>query len=597
LVDFYTILNLQANKKINFGGIKMKRISLFLVLIFILLLELPAQTLKVKGSVSTATQPVKNALITFTDEKDTTRKYSSLTDSLGNYNIGLITSVNNTAIIPAKFELEQNYPNPFTNTTAISYKLNKQYNVHVTIYDILGREIKNYNIGEQFAGVHGMLWDGSNNFGEKVATGIYFCRLQADKESRINKMVLIRGTGISTNLPLSGNSISTEKLNKITTAKINSESYTVQITNTQNTAPKIAAMQTNISVGQDTTINFTVNNAPAAYAWTFCQGLPNNLPVTGFAASGNNLVAATYDLYWTYILISFDNGASWAVDTSFHLLNKAPYSQLWTGTPVTFLNFGGYLFAGMSAFKGALYRSSDNGMTWSDKGIMWPGSDSSNSYNIRCFSTIGTNIFAGTDQGVFKSTDNGLSWIPINNGLIDPVYGEGYPVIGLTVVGSDIFASIGIDEIFRSTNGGGIWEKVNITDYHYNALATVGTSVFAGAFSNGDPSTGGVFISKDEGNSWSHTDAGLGTDHYVNIIYSDGYYLFAGTNTSLFVSNDAGTTWNNISAGSIIDSTYIETIAVINSQLFVGVYRGGGWRLPISTLPAIIENKKNRYSR
>jgi UDP-N-acetylmuramoylalanine-D-glutamate ligase len=83
----------------------------------------------------------------------------------------------------------------------------------------------------------------------------------------------------------------------------------------------------------------------------------------------------------------------------------------------------------------------------------------------------------------------------------------------------------------------------------------------------------------------------------VNIIYSNGYYLFAGTNANLFVSNDSGVTWINISAGTIIDSTVIGTIAVIKSQLFVGGYRQGGWSLPISTLSAMIENKKNRYSR
>jgi hypothetical protein len=590
-------VEIPVNKKITLeADNKMKRLSLYLFLVFILLSELPAQTIKVKGTVSTATQPVKNALITFTDEKDTTKKYSSLTDSLGNYNIGLITSVkNNTAIIPAKFELEQNYPNPFTNKTAISYKLNKQYDVHVTIYDILGREIKKYNIGEQFAGVHGMLWDGSNNFGEKVSTGIYFCRLQADNESRINKMVLIRGNGISNKLTLSGNSIAAEKLYKVTAAKIDSESYTVQITNTQNTAPKIAAMETNISVGRDTTINFTVNNAPATYAWTFCQGLPNNFPVTGFAASGNNLVAASYDAYWTYIMISFDNGATWAADTTFHLFNKAPNSHLYIGTPVTFLNFGVYLFAGIRAFRGAIYRSSDNGMTWSDKGIMWPGSDSTNTENIHCFSTIDTNIFAGTDLGVFKSTDKGLSWIPVNNGLIDPASGKGYPVVGLTVVGSDIFASTNVNGIFRSSDGGAIWDMVNTIGNYFTGLTKVGTSIFSSA-DGGNP-TNGIFVSKDEGNSWSHTDTGLGSDHSVNIIYSNGYYLFAGTNANLFVSNDSGVTWINISAGTIIDSTVIGTIAVIKSQLFVGGYRQGGWSLPISTLSAMIENKKNRYSR
>jgi len=77
-----------------------------------------------------------------------------------------------------------------------------------------------------------------------------------------------------------------------------------------------------------------------------------------------------------------------------------------------------------------------------------------------------------------------------------------------------------------------------------------------------------------------------------------GSNLFAGTYTSLFVSNDSGMTWNNISAGTNIDSIIIGTIAVINSQLFVGgFFGGGGWRLPISSLSAIIEKNKVLFTR
>lgn len=88
------------------------------------------QTVQVNGTITTATEAVKNALITFTDESDTTKSYSTLTDSLGNYNIGLITDIyDNTSLIPTGFELAQNYPNPFSSSTAITYKLNKQADV------------------------------------------------------------------------------------------------------------------------------------------------------------------------------------------------------------------------------------------------------------------------------------------------------------------------------------------------------------------------------------------------------------------------------------------------------------------------------------
>ena len=108
--------------------------------------------------------------------------------------------------------------------------------------------------------------------------------------------------------------------------------------------------------------------------WTQCQGLPN-LTITGFAASGNNLVCGTYNmgLSMAYIYISFDNGLNWSLDTTFKVFNKLPFLQLYLGTPVTFLTYDGYVFAGIGgAYKGTIYRSSDNGVTWSSNGISWP---------------------------------------------------------------------------------------------------------------------------------------------------------------------------------------------------------------------------------
>ena len=121
----------------------MKALKLLSLLLTVLITTLNAQIINVKGNVSTSTEAVKNALVTFTDENDTTKSYSALTDSFGNYSIGLITGIDNsTSLVPTKFELAQNYPNPFSSSTAISYKLNKQSDVEVTIYDILGRQVK-----------------------------------------------------------------------------------------------------------------------------------------------------------------------------------------------------------------------------------------------------------------------------------------------------------------------------------------------------------------------------------------------------------------------------------------------------------------------
>ena len=112
-----------------------------------------AQPPIVKGNISTRTSAVRYASVTFVNISDTTKQLSVLTDTLGNFQLNLtITSVKPSNSLPTNFELEQNYPNPFSSSTAISYQLNKQSNVRVTIYDVLGREIRKFNVGLQTAG-------------------------------------------------------------------------------------------------------------------------------------------------------------------------------------------------------------------------------------------------------------------------------------------------------------------------------------------------------------------------------------------------------------------------------------------------------------
>lgn len=317
---------------------------------------------------------------------------------------------------------------------------------------------------------------------------------------------------------------------------------------------------------------------PIDTTWTRCQGLPN-LSITGFCSSSGKLVAGSYNalLSQAYIFISVDEGSNWTLDTTFHTKNRSPYTRLIVGTPITFLAKGAYLFAGIAqGDSGNVYVSTDNGVTWIEK-------DTEFVANVYVFAALGETVFAGTDNGVFRSTDNGISWGAVNTGLIYQVTGKSYPVKGLATVGSNIFACTNGEGIFRSPNNGTTWSEVNTTDFDFQNLASVGTAVFAGAFQAEDPSTGGVFISTDNGDSWLHADAGLGTDHGVNIIYSDGRDLFAGTNASFFVSTNEGTTWRNISNGSPIDSLAVGAISVIDSQLFVGTGYGA-WRYSFSQL-------------
>lgn len=94
--------------------------------------------------------------------------------------------------IPESYRLYQNYPNPFNPTTNIRYQLPKPSEVVLKIFNILGQEVRTVVYEKQSAGVKTVKWDGKNNSGQKVSTGIYIYRLQAGNKILSKKMLLLR---------------------------------------------------------------------------------------------------------------------------------------------------------------------------------------------------------------------------------------------------------------------------------------------------------------------------------------------------------------------------------------------------------------------
>ena len=224
-----------------------------------------AQTLSVQGKITVLRYPVKNASVTFIDNTDTTRKASALTDASGNYQIDLtVTSVNTENNLPKKFELEQNYPNPFSSSTSIPYDLNKGSDIKVTIYDILGRVVRKFNIGQQSVGTHNLTWNGCNEFGQKVASGIYFYRLDTDGQSQVKKMVFNqngKNLFVFPHLYLSTENSFSSKMNK--TESIQGNTFTIRIQNTNSTLPRVVSEDVeNVVLQKDTTINLSVSYIP-----------------------------------------------------------------------------------------------------------------------------------------------------------------------------------------------------------------------------------------------------------------------------------------------------------------------------------------------
>ncbi len=106
----------------------------------------------------------------------------------------VITSLElgNISSIPGKFALEQNYPNPFNPITHIRYQLPKSTNVTLHIYGITGNLIRTLVSEYQHQGFIEVEWNGKDDFGSSVASGIYIYRITAGKFSDSRKMILIK---------------------------------------------------------------------------------------------------------------------------------------------------------------------------------------------------------------------------------------------------------------------------------------------------------------------------------------------------------------------------------------------------------------------
>ena len=98
---------------------------------------------------------------------------------------------------PNKTALLANYPNPFNPETWIPYHLATDADVTLTIYDLTGAAIRQFDLGHQPAGYYtdrtkAAYWDGRNASGEPVASGVYFYQLRAGDYTATRKMLILK---------------------------------------------------------------------------------------------------------------------------------------------------------------------------------------------------------------------------------------------------------------------------------------------------------------------------------------------------------------------------------------------------------------------
>jgi ligand-binding sensor domain-containing protein len=258
--------------------------------------------------------------------------------------------------------------------------------------------------------------------------------------------------------------------------------------------------------------------------------------VAAFAVSGSYMYAGGGN---STIGVSTDCGATWGVDTSLH------YS------PTAFAIFDSNIFAGTAE---GIFRSSNGAFRWQavNSGLT--------DLNILCLAVNGSTLFAGTDGGIYSSTNNGTSWNLASTGL-------GNSVINVFAFsGGNVFA--GTDGgVYLSTNNGATWAyaSTGLAFGVVNSIAVSGGNIFTDVYG------AGVYLSTNGGALWSPIDSGL-TNLDVNAVAISGSKLLAGTPAGAFISTNNGTSWSTLRIGN--PGTWIQAIAVTDTSVFASAEPG-----------------------
>jgi hypothetical protein len=98
----------------------------------------------------------------------------------------------NPTAMPTKFALHQNSPNPFNPTTRIAYDMPAAGDVKISVFNVLGQHVNDLVDGHSEAGSYEVIWDGKDQAGEQVASGVYFYRIKTEQFNETKKMLLLK---------------------------------------------------------------------------------------------------------------------------------------------------------------------------------------------------------------------------------------------------------------------------------------------------------------------------------------------------------------------------------------------------------------------
>jgi hypothetical protein len=232
--------------------------------------------------------------------------------------------------------------------------------------------------------------------------------------------------------------------------------------------------------------------------------------VSAVVAKDTNLFAGTLS---GTIFLSTNRGALWARVAETGLPAAEIYALGLNGSKL------------VAATNNTIFVSTDDGITWTENNEGLTG------LIINTASISGSNIVSGTDHGIYISTNSGQSWFH----SIGPI--QNSPVTSLCSIDTHLFAGTYGTGIYCSTNNGLSWSSAGF--WSAGTMVALDNTLFAGIYG------GGVYRSTDFGMNWTPANNGLSNLNVIVLAQIDNKLLLEGDST--YLSTDAGSTWKGIS--------------------------------------------------
>ncbi|KAA9339024.1 T9SS type A sorting domain-containing protein [Adhaeribacter soli] len=348
--------------------------------------------------------------------------------------------------------------------------------------------------------------------------------------------------------------------------------------------------------------NTLLRSADNGQTWTAhlltSLGLPNQSNVNSLSSVGNQLFAGMNN---QGLFVSNNNGSSFVAANS-----GLPAPGLFSVEHV--IQHGQVLLAGLMGHSQPVYVSTNGGQSWAVSSTGMRHGD-----GVRKFYSDGTDLYASTARGLYKSTDSGATWNlqnqGITNGFVDalvansafifagladrgtggtqnlyrsPDNGQTWEAINNGVATIQVKAILATDQLvlvggnnrtlYRSTNNGQSWANVSLTNSINSdaaAFTQIGNNLFLISENNA------IFKSSDLGQTWVQA-SGSSVNPLGRAIYSDGNNIYAAAGTYTYQSSDQGNTWS--STGSISASTHGTSFYTLGNYVYLGTRNNGMYR-------------------